>query len=134
LRQVEHDAWCEATLGDTQQQAQRVKTFSGLHERQPRSGEAPGASAGEYPATHADPLQQPQAGPLHEDVADEKDADAEAIGFRGEPQLRVHLQRREADVRAVHGAQEQQCEQRREQPQSRLPDRSARVFSHASGY
>ena len=124
LRQVEHHARREAAFGDTEQQAQRVESSRAeCDEGQAGGRNSPHPGAGEHPAPHADPLQQPEARPLDEDVADEEDADAEAVGLRGEPEFGIHLQRREADVRAIDRAEEQQREQRGEQPQLCFSDR-----------
>ena len=79
LRQVEHDARRETAFGDTEQQAQRVEGLRGVNEGKTGGRKPPDPGAGEHPAPHADPLQQPEARPLDEDVPHEEDADAEAV-------------------------------------------------------
>ena len=122
LSEVQHESGRIATLGDTENYPQRIEHLARMYERHSGRGQTPDERNEEEPATHADPLQEPQARQLDDDVADEEQADADAVGLCSEAQRFIHLQRGKAHVGAIDGAEEQQQQQGRHQTHANPAD------------
>src|SRR5262249_36388804 len=60
---------------------------------------------------------------LEKRIPDVENAGAEAISCRAKPEISVHLQRRERDVRAIELVQNEEDEQKGEKSETHPPDR-----------
>ena len=71
----------------------------------------------------AEPLQRQVARHFQQEVADEEDAGAQAVGLRVDADRLVHLQRGEADIDPVDVADQVGQQQERHQPPEHPPHR-----------
>ncbi len=108
LAEVDHDARREAPFGHADQHAQGIELRVRFDERHRTGRQAPQDRARGEPRAHAHPLQQQHAGVLAGEKTREQDAGAETVLSGGEAQLGVHRRRREADVRAIQRAHQQE--------------------------
>ncbi len=84
LRQVPDDAGEEAGLGDAQQEAEDVEAGRAVDEHRRRRHQPPHDHDPGDPQPRADAAHQQVAGHLEEEVADEEDPRADAVGGVGE--------------------------------------------------
>ena len=98
-----------------QQKAQHEKGNRPADQREGGGDDAPGEHDARDPGAGAEPLEGEVAGYFEDEISDEEDAGAEAIGLGVDADSLVHLQRGETDIHAVDVTEQVGGEQERHQ-------------------
>jgi len=101
IGEIEDHAGEEAGFGNAQQEAQHQERGRPADQGEGRRDEAPADHDARDPGARAEALQGEVARHLEDEIADEEDAGAQAVGLGIEADRLVHLQGREAHVHAV---------------------------------
>ena len=125
MAEVIDDAGQEPGFGDAEQEAQHVEARRALHEQHRDRQHAPRDHDARDPEPRADAREDQVARHLEQRVADEEHARAESVDGGAEPEIAVHLQRREADVHAVDPRDDVEQQQERQQAPADLRQREA---------
>src|SRR5574337_460593 len=120
--QIDDDAREETGFGHPQEETQDVQLGRALDEGRQRRQDAPGDQDAGDPHPRAVLVEHHVARHFEEEVADEEDARGEAEGFAAERQVRIHLQRRIADVGAIQVGDDVEQEDEGHDPPGDLAD------------
>jgi len=123
VAEVIDDSGQKAGLGHTEQEAQHVEARRPLHVHHRDGQDAPRDHDARDPKARADAHEDQIARHLEERIADEEHACAEAVDHGAEPQVGVHLQRREADIDAVEPRDDVEQQQERQEAPPNLRER-----------
>ena len=102
LGDVVQNARKETGFGHPQQKTHHIKTVRPLHKGHANGDGAPGDHDAGKPASRAEALKHQVAGDFHQEVTDEEQARAQAIGGVANADVGPHVQFGEAHCRAIH--------------------------------
>ena len=116
LREVVHDPREEPGFCNAEQKPQHVHAAFALGQGHRHRDETPGQHDAENPQPRSYARQKHVRRHLEEEVANEEDAAADAVGILGDAEVLVHRQCGEAHIDAVKKAGDIEHAQKREQP------------------
>ena len=123
IGEQQNDTGEQTGLGKSEQQPDGQEAGRTGGERGGTGDQSPGDHDPRDPNARADLVENHVARHFEQAVADVERRGAEAVGGRCQPDIRVHLQRGEADVDAVEIAEEVDEHGERQQPQVHLAHR-----------
>ena len=121
--EIENHAREKTCLDHAEQGAQRVKARNPAHQHHGRGDRAPHDHQAPDPAPRADPRENEVARDLKQAVAQKEHAGAESVCRPAEPQVAVHVERRETDVHAIQIVRDVQHEHERDETTGDPPQR-----------
>ena len=116
VRQEQDDAGKEASLGDAEDETQRIEAVGAPNERMAHREDAPAQHDAGDPDARAGFLHDEVARHLKEEIADEEDARTNSEGGRRQADVLVHRQGGEADVHAIEIGSEITPDEKRNEP------------------
>ena len=120
-REVVNDTGHHAGFGDAEQNAQHVELSGRTDEHHRRAYDSPRNGDPGDPPSSAHLGEDEIARDLEQPVPNEKDSRAETIGGGAEPEVAVHVQRRDPKVRAVDRIEQVERGEEREQSYAHAP-------------
>jgi hypothetical protein len=121
LAQVIDHAGKEPRLGDTESKTRDIELSRCPHREHRASQQPPRDRDARQPPPCTDACKDDVARNFEQRVAEEKNAGTEAECRVAEIQVRIHLQRGDADIDAIDIRNEIECEQERQKPCADLP-------------